>query len=150
MDDFNALTARQIQSCESVALHIRRGDYVTLPSASSYHGLCSLQYYERGIDCIKQNVKTPVFFVFSDDIEWAKNNLNIDAPVHYVDKIQPAHCDMRLMRLCHHHIIANSSFSWWGAWLAENLDKTVIAPRQWFNHSDNDTRDLIPESWNLL
>jgi Glycosyl transferase family 11. len=151
MDDFNCTAASSIQSCESVAVHIRRGDYVTLPSASSYHGHCPLQYYEKSIEYIQQHVRNPLFFVFSDDISWVRDNLAVDAPTHYIDhKGQTAHSDMRLMSLCRHHIIANSSFSWWGAWLAVNPEKIVIAPGQWFSHSDNDTRDLIPEGWKRI
>jgi hypothetical protein len=107
-----------------------------------------LPYYEKAVAHIQQQLKTPTFFVFSDDIAWAKENLRIDAPTHFVDApAQPAHCDMRLISLCRHHIIANSSFSWWGAWLAGNTDKLVVAPQQWFSDSSNDTSDLIPAAW---
>lgn len=148
LDDFNCTMASRIRSCEAVAIHVRRGDYVSLPSASSYHGICPLPYYEKGVAHIQQEVKNPTFFIFSDDIAWARENLRIDAPTQLIDAPdQPAHCDMRLMSLCRHHIIANSSFSWWGAWLAPFPGKIVIAPRQWFNNSSNDTRDLLPESW---
>lgn len=148
MDDYNSRVASSIRSCEAVAIHVRRGDYVSLPSASSYHGICQLPYYKKGIDYIQHQVKNPTFFVFSDDITWVRENLSIDAPINFVDcHDQPAHCDMKLMSLCRYHIIANSSFSWWGAWLSENADKIIIAPQQWFNHSDNDTRDLIPAEW---
>jgi hypothetical protein len=150
MDDFNCSAASSIQSCESVAVHVRRGDYVTLPSASLYHGLCPLQYYERGVEYIQQHVNNPVFFVFSDDIVWVRDNLNVDAPIRYIDhKGQTAHGDMLLMSLCRHHIIANSSFSWWGAWLADNPEKTVIAPNNWFANGTS-VLDLFPAGWVTL
>jgi hypothetical protein len=89
-----------------------------------------------------------VFFVFSDDIEWAKSNMPLSSGVYYVDCNGPdrGHEDMRLMSLCKHHIIANSSFSWWGAWLSTNPGKIVFAPKRWFS-AKLQTKDNIPESW---
>jgi len=86
--------------------------------------------------------------VFSDDIAWAKKNLEIAFPCEYVDHNQgpQSYHDMHLMSLCRHHIIANSSFSWWGAWLNPHADKTVVAPERWFANDDNAT-DLIPSAW---
>lgn len=137
-----------IKSCEAVSLHIRRGDYVTLTSASTYHGLCSLQYYEKAASIIKERLNNPVVFVFSDDIQWAKDHLKFDMPIFFVDYSgTTAHMDMYLMSLCRHHIIANSSFSWWGAWLNQSSDKIVITPKQWFKDESINTADLIPESW---
>src|SRR5262249_54978997 len=94
----------------------------------------------------------PHFFVFSDDPEWARANLVLEYPTTIVTHNQANQDfeDMRLMSHCQHHIIANSSFSWWGAWLSNNPDKIVYTPAKWFNHADNDTRDLIPAGWRKI
>ncbi len=93
-------------------------------------------------------VQNPVFFVFSDDLEWTKTNISIPYEVHYMDQNGPDedYEDLRLMMQCKHFIIANSSFSWWGAWLGNYEDKIVVCPRLWFNDSDLKS-DIIPESW---
>jgi glycosyl transferase family 11 len=136
-------------SLNSVALHIRRGDYVNNTATSQFHGNCSLQYYQNAINLISEKIKDPHFFIFSDDIPWVKENLKSKYPMYYLDNNPPekGYEDLRLMSGCKHFIIANSSFSWWGAWLAENKNKIVIAPKKWFNDTSIDTKDLIPETW---
>lgn len=148
-DGVNTGVLQEIAGCESVSLHFRRGDYVTNANAAAHHGTASLDYYAAAIGAIGTRVVSPRFFVFSDDQSWVKRNLIIDFPVTYVEGngAEKAYEDMRLMSSCKHHIIANSSFSWWGAWLGANPDKIVIAPRQWFQGGDADTRDLLPEEW---
>jgi hypothetical protein len=149
-DPDNQAMASQIEQTESVSVHIRRGDYVSDEHTSRYHGSCSLAYYQDAVGMIARTGVRPAFFVFSDDIEWAKQNLRLDHPVVYVSHNGEArdYEDLRLMSLCKHHIIANSSFSWWGAWLSENPEKKVIVPRRWFDQAQFDTRDLIPAGWN--
>lgn len=144
----NAESAQQISQVNAVSLHVRRGDYANNQKTTATHGLCSLDYYQEAIQHIAKHVHQPHFFVFSDDIAWVKSNLTIDFPCEYVDHNQGAESynDMRLMSLCRHHIIANSSFSWWGAWLNPSEDKIVVAPKRWFAKETN-TQDLIPESW---
>jgi hypothetical protein len=129
-------------------MHVRRGDYASNPKTGATHGLCSLDYYEEAIRYISERVEQPIFFIFSDDINWVKCNLKVDFPCQYVDhnKSMESFNDMRLMSLCQHHIIANSSFSWWGAWLNPGQKKIVIAPRRWFLNSNN-VEDLYPASW---
>ncbi len=137
----------KIESCASVSLHIRRGDYVSNPKTNQFHGTCDLAYYQRAISAIAKKINNPEFFIFSDDIEWAKNNLKIDYPIYFVsDKNIPDYEELIIMSKCKHNIIANSSFSWWGAWLNNNPEKIVIAPQKWFN-APTDTSDLIPEKW---
>jgi hypothetical protein len=140
--------ARQISKVNSVSLHVRRGDYANNPLTTSVHGLCSLDYYMAAIKYITERVQEPRFFIFSDDIEWVKNNLKLSWPCEYVDcnRKDQSYNDMRLMSMCKHNIIANSSFSWWGAWLNPNLYKIVIAPNKWFANEIN-TQDLIPLNW---
>ena len=109
------------------SLHIRRGDYITDKKANSVHGTCSLEYYKEAIEIIlKQNLDTH-FFIFSDDIAWTKENLKIENAIFIEHKTIP-HEDIYLMSLCKNNITANSSFSWWGAWLNNHKSKTVIAP----------------------
>lgn len=148
MDSQNAELAKQISQVNAVSLHVRRGDYANNPKTTATHGLCSLDYYREAIQHISKEVQKPYFFIFSDDIAWVKSNLKTDFPCEYVDHNQGAESynDMRLMGLCQHHIIANSSFSWWGAWLNPNDDKIVIAPNHWFAN-ETKTQDLIPKSW---
>ncbi|MDD2851998.1 MAG: alpha-1,2-fucosyltransferase [Desulfuromonadaceae bacterium] len=148
-DDANGGLLREINGCESVSLHFRRGDYVTNANAAAFHGMIPLDYYAAALKTIGVRVTSPRLFVFSDDQEWVKQNLKTGFPVTYVEGngAEKAYEDMRLMSACRHHIIANSSFSWWGAWLGANPDKTVIAPRNWFIDSAVDTCDLIPDSW---
>lgn len=145
----NQRTLDKITSSESIALHIRRGDYVTLAETNAYHGVCPLEYYRLAANNIANQLNKPVFLVFSDDIEWAKENLDLQYETDFIDHNAPEQgCDdLRLMSLCKHHIIANSSFSWWGAWLNQNPVKIVIAPQKWFNDMSIDTKDLIPYKW---
>ena len=136
----------QIKHTNSVSVHIRRGDYINLSSANSFHGICSNEYYEEALKFIGSKIKEIVFFVFSDDIEWCKANFKINFPVHFVET-DSAYKEMYLMQNCVHNIIANSSFSWWSAWLNSNENKIVIAPKKWFNDENINTKDIVPESW---
>jgi hypothetical protein len=138
-----------LNSC-SVSLHIRRTDFLNIKS-HDIHGICSLEYYNNAIEFISKKVCNAHFMIFSDDIEWAKENLKMRFPCSFVsgnigDK---SYIDMQLMSSCKHNIIANSSFSWWGAWLNGNNDKIIIAPKQWFlsNNMNEQTSDLIPDTW---
>lgn len=149
--DRNSELALQIARGNAVSLHIRRGDYANNPKTTATHGLCSLDYYRAAMQHIAGRVQSPHFFIFSDDIAWVKNNLAINFPHQYIDHNQGAESynDMRLMSLCQHNIIANSSFSWWGAWLNTHAHKIVIAPKQWFANTTN-VADLIPSCWERL
>ena len=139
----------EILQRSAISLHIRRGDYITNPSAAAVHGVCPLEYYYSAIRHICTHVHSPHFFVFSDDPQWAKDNLKISFPVQFVEANGPDRSveDMWLMKSCNHHIIANSSFSWWAAWLNNKQNKIVISPRIWFLDRKIDTKDLIPEQW---
>ncbi|HCI53980.1 MAG TPA: alpha-1,2-fucosyltransferase [Gallionella sp.] len=143
--------AAQIRSSMAVSLHVRRGDIAANPASLAFHGLCSLDYYRRAIAHITECIEKPTFYIFSDDISWVRENLQLAHPCHYVDhnKGAESYNDMRLMSLCQHHIIANSSFSWWGAWLNPSLEKIVIAPQRWFA-ADFDSSDIIPAGWQKL
>lgn len=140
----------EINNTNSISLHIRRTDFVN-NSSHDIHGFCSIDYYREAIDIICSKVADPVFFIFSDDIEWAKQNLSIEFPSFFIsgNAGSNSYIDMQLMSFCKHNIIANSSFSWWGAWLNNNPKKIVIAPIQWFKNDilNSQTTDLIPQTW---
>ncbi len=151
-DSLNKKLGDLILSKQSVSIHIRRGDYITDPDVYKVHGICSMEYYNSAIEKISKTINNPHFFIFSDDPLWAENNLSIDYPTTFINgnSGNKGFEDMRLMSLCSHNIIANSSFSWWGAWLNENPDKIVIAPKKWFNDQRINTKDQIPESWHKI
>lgn len=137
----------KIENSNSVSLHIRRGDYVTNKTANAYHGVCDLKYYYEAIKIIKEKMVNPIFFVFSDDILWAKENLK-DEEFIFVSSAEIEDVEeMMLMSKCKHNIIANSSFSWWGAWLNGNAKKIVIAPKKWFNDKKAGQVDIVPNNW---
>ena len=152
----NSALTFTIDRSESVAVHIRRGDYVSLKSAAKFHGALSLNYYASAIVAMKSTLPNARFFIFSDDQQWCRNNLplhGIDA--EFVSSIPDSGAweDLVLMARCRHHIIANSSFSWWGAWLADQRFGTrrrVIAPTKWFVNSQLATHDRFPPHWELL
>lgn len=145
----NALMIEKIQSVNAVSLHIRRGDYVKNSNTQALHGLCNAEYYQKSISYIVAMVEKPVFFIFSDDIAWAKENMKTGFEQYYIDfnDASQNHEDIRLMKNCKHHIIANSTFSWWGAWLNPSSEKIVTIPSIWFAGYTYDTKDLYPDGW---
>lgn len=143
----NAKLVKSISNSESVSLHVRRGDYASSTTSLKMHGLISLDYYEAAINTVKKSIANPHFYVISDDPQWCKANIKIKDPVIFIDHNIKGIEDMRLMSLCNHNIIANSSFSWWGAWLNKHPDKIVCAPKKWFNNSKMSNINRLPESW---
>ncbi|MCC6582760.1 MAG: alpha-1,2-fucosyltransferase [Chitinophagales bacterium] len=140
----------KIESCNAVSLHIRRGDYLLNKKNLNKHGVTSLNYYYKAVSFIASKIDAPVFFVFTDDLKWTKENFNIDFPFEIVDENtapETSHLDMHLMSLCSHNIICNSTFSWWAAWLNDNQDKIVIAPSKWFEDSSINSKDIYPSEW---
>jgi hypothetical protein len=144
----NLAVSKLISATTSVSVHIRRGDY-TNAQVQAVHGLSSMEYYKMALDYILSRIEGVTLFVFSDDMEWTRANFISKAPIHFVDhnSAEKDFEDLRLMSTCQHHIIANSTFSWWGAWLNPTKDKIVVAPRQWFATSSLDDRDIVPEEW---
>lgn len=139
----------KIKSEQAVSIHVRRGDYITVKENQNLYAACNERYYKKAMDKIKEKHADAVFYVFSDEPEWFKENIKTKETIHYVshNSGKNAYQDLYLMSLCKHNIIANSSFSWWGAWLNQNQNKMVIAPKDWFKNNYRDTRDLIPHSW---
>lgn len=148
-DPQNQKLADLIQCADSVSLHVRRSDYIYDSITNKTHGTCGKDYYERSVNYIASHISSPNLFIFSDEPQWAKDNLKFDLPKTFVDCNDDSrnYEDLRLMSLCKHNIIANSSFSWWGAWLNSNANKIVVAPKKWFNDNTRNTKDLIPEQW---
>lgn len=145
----NASMLADILSQDAVALHIRREYNVEHDQTKKTHGVTSLAYYQAAMAYILARHPTSVLYIFSDDLTWVKDNLLTNAQTIFVDINSPDHGyeDLRLMAACQHHIIANSTFSWWGAWLAEHPGQIVIAPKQWFASPVMDDRDIVPERW---
>jgi hypothetical protein len=151
-DAVNQQWLEKIGGTESVCLHVRRGDYVTDPYILKTFGICGLDYYKAAIELIQQKVASPTFFIFSNDPEWAKQNLSVPGEHHFATH----NCDvsdwedLRLMSACRHFVVANSTFSWWGAWLSGHEGKMVIAPRRWFAAEDHPATDIVPTDWIAL
>jgi len=156
-----------INNCQSISLHIRRGDYVSNAGYNEFFGTCSIEYYQRAVHRITGSNRKAEFkvFVFSDDLNWCRDHLLLDQEMVFVDvnSDRDGFYDMMFMARCHHNVIANSTYSWWAAWLNENPDKIVVAPEQWFRTTYRektkgawiadpvyDLKDMFPESWSLM
>lgn len=152
LDTLNKELIVTIENTNAIAIHIRRSDYVNDATTQQYHGNCSLEYYLKAISLLTASEKEFRLFFFSDDSEWVKEQFG-DLPYakQFVDHNMAENSwkDMLLMSLCQHNIIANSSFSWWAAWLNANPNKKVIAPQKWFAKSEAEmnTSDLTPSEW---
>ncbi|NTW61856.1 alpha-1,2-fucosyltransferase, partial [Candidatus Saccharibacteria bacterium] len=160
LDDFTITTPLSIDDQKvfdditnetSVSLHVRRGDYVTNKSAAKFHGLKGIDYYKKGLELIGSHTPSFKLFVFSDDIEWCKSQLSdIWDNIVFVDGKREGYMDMHLMKHCSHNIVANSSFSWWAAWLNQNESKVIVAPKNWFNDAKTNTKDVVPKAWHRI
>lgn len=141
-----ALLKQMDSDKDSISIHVRRGDYLLPKHWKTTGSVCQLPYYLNAIAEMERKIKTPSYYVFSDDITWVKENIPLTTAI-YVDwnKGEDSWQDMMLMSHCRHHIICNSTFSWWGAWLNPHEDKTVIAPNRWFQLCE--TPDIYPTEW---
>jgi hypothetical protein len=153
-DEQNAELLNAIVDSNAVALHIRRGDFISKKSTHDFHGVCSIDYYNEAIAKLKGQLQDLKIFVFADDLEWANEHIvkphgNYAMLASFNSNPENSWKDMFLMSKCRHHIIANSSFSWWGAWLAYHPGQVVIAPKKWFNNAPEfyNTKDLLPGNW---
>jgi len=143
--------SQSIQEGNSIAVHVRRGNYVVDSTVNKVHGSCSEDYFKRALRLLKSEGALSDgshLYIFSDDIPWCKENLFFDYPVTFVEgDPECPEVDLVLMSQCKHQIISNSTFSWWGAWLNTNEDKFIIAPKVWFRTSELDSEDIIPDKW---
>lgn len=139
-----------INDCDSICVNVRRGDYVTSPIYSKTLGAFGVEYYHAGLDYFTDKLNNPRVFVFSDDLNWCRENLRVKFPVEYIGHEHAGERFgnyLQLMKQCRHFVIPNSSFGWWGAWLSEYSQKKIIAPLRWFIDRSIDSRDLVPEDW---
>ncbi len=146
----NKELAAQINATNAVSLHIRRGDYIALKQNVQKFAQIPLSFYHQAIQTISEKIENPVFFVFSDDINWVKEHLKVGFPLVFVSNnhtSETSYIDMQLMSMCQHQIICNSTFSWWAAWLNHNPQKMVIAPQNWFADKRINSADIIPSQW---
>ncbi|MES2416417.1 MAG: alpha-1,2-fucosyltransferase [Patescibacteria group bacterium] len=139
----------KIESQNSVCVHIRRGDYLTVDTlGNKYYSVLDETYYKNALDIISKNGKIDCIYVFDrDDIDWCKQNVKFNYPTIYIENDINLAETVTLMSACKHFIMANSSFSWWGAWLGNAKEKVVIAPKKWLTDPSIDTSDLIPKEW---
>ncbi len=153
LSSYASETLSKIIKSESISIHVRRGDYVSNKSASSYHVLTGIDYYKKAVEHLSSLVDNPVFFVFSDDMLWVKNNfIDIKGNFIFVEKNEP-HEDLFLISQCRHNVIANSSFSWIGAWINDQVDKKMIAPSHWVYNKNNNQlicEDLTRSGFELI
>lgn len=145
----NLETGNKIKNENSISLHVRRNDYLSSVNQNLFGNICTIEYYNKAVSFLKSKVNNPVFYIFSDDISWAEENIKTDCESHFINNNTGENSfeDMRLMSLSKHNIIANSSFSWWGAWLNANPKKIVVAPSKWLNDPNCITADIIPTTW---
>ncbi len=157
--DYNSLPARKFEYAKkilntnnSVGLHIRRGDYVSNSHANRFHGLCELDYYKKSLNILNSKIGSYELFVFSDDTEWVRQNFPRNIQYHLIDSAgdDKSIYDLKLMSMCKHFVTANSSYSWWGAWMIDNKSKVVISPKNWIRSDLYTHKDLIPEEWLVL
>jgi hypothetical protein len=151
----NKILLEDINNSESVCITIRRGDFVSNKKFKNKYYICTPSYFERGIEEIKKRVKKPKFFIFSDDIEWCKNNLKLPKNCVFESGDDPVYEKLRLMYSCKHFVISNSTFSWWAQYLSRNKDKVVIAPSRWQNNSyhhdfNGGNMDIYEKGWILI
>lgn len=140
---------QQLRNENSIAIHIRRGDYLRLPIISDWHGVLGIDYYSAALEIITTEIPDAKLYYYSDDPEWVQQELMPLYPGTIVSNIisKNHYHDFYLIQCCKHQVVANSSFSWWAAWLNPNPNKIVIAPKKWFNRAPFDTKDIIPPSW---
>ena len=153
LNESNKLLVEDISNSMSVSLHIRRSDYLSVSSNAKIFSICTLKYYQDAISYFNLKFGKPIFYIFSDDISWAKENfVGENFVIVDVNQDDP-HSDMYLMSQCKHNIIANSTFSWWGAWLNSTEDKVVISPKEWYRNKEINTNailSLIPKEWAVI
>lgn len=134
----------------SVAVHVRRGDYAFLEQTRRYFGLMPQEYYSNAAELIGESAGDCSYFVFSDEPDWCRENLVLPGPMEVLSGATTAAEDIHLIARCEHAIIANSSYSWWGAWLGENESSVIVAPVKWTDELVHDSRDKVPDRWHRL
>jgi hypothetical protein len=151
LDGPDAELGAMMAGTDSIAVHVRRGDYVAVAATAAYHGICAPSYYGQAVGALASGLRDPVAFVFTDDPSWVREHLRLPIRYEIVERHGPdaALADLALMRQCRHFAIANSSYSWWGAWLGTHPRKRVAAPARWYADG-RATPDLLPPDWRRL
>lgn len=146
-EEFKIISKRIIKEKNTISMHIRRGDYVTDSKTAKHHGILDIEYYQKAFKLL--NVSKPYIYIFSDDIDWVKKNFTfLPRNTYFTSKHKFTSAqEIVLMSLCKHNIIANSSFSWWGAWLNQNKKKVVIAPEKWTQSLLFINTEITPKDW---
>lgn len=143
----------QVRACESVSVHVRRGDYITNEKDKDILNICSEQYYIQAMEWVSQQVDNPVFYIFSnshEDIEWIKENYSLGQKnIRYIDMNNKDYEELMLMSACRHFVIANSTYSWWAQYLGEYKGKKVVAPSRWFE-GNQDASDIYMSTWEII
>ncbi|WP_192986681.1 alpha-1,2-fucosyltransferase [Carnobacterium mobile] len=137
-----------INKTESICVTIRRGDYITNEKVKKTHFICDEAFFVEGVEKLKNDLENPVVFCFSDDIEWAKENIHFDCPTYYECGNDPVWEKLRLMSLCKNFVISNSSFSWWAQYLSKSENKIVYAPSVWY--ADGTKADIFQDNWKYI
>ncbi len=143
----------EMQNCQSVCVHVRRGDYVTNPVDHQILDICGKRYYEKAMDYVTGQIRNPVFYIFSntkEDLDWIRENYRFQGDVRYVDLEQPDYLELKTMSMCKHFIISNSTFSWWAQYMADNGEKIVVAPSIWYNGDAQDATDIYQDAWHII
>ena len=144
---------KPISSSESVCLHVRRTDFVNISAELEYRTQCGEDYYRQAIDLISEKHQDIHIFGFSDDVEWCEENMKLQHPITWIPESEAGvkgGTHFWLMRQCKHFIIPNSTFAWWAAWLADNPEKMVVCPKQWYSDPDEQSEGFLPNDWILL
>lgn len=152
LSEKNKIIAGKICEGNSVAIHVRRGDYVTNGLYALGIGALNKKYYEDAIQLIKSRVAEPFFYIFSEDVEWCKKNIHVENCTFVIqdDAIHSSEYDLHLMSLCKHQIISNSTFAWWGAWLSEKENSIIVAPGNWARSNEYIPPFIVPDRWQKI
>jgi len=137
----------KIENTNSICLNVRRGDYINNKKFAKEWITFGMEYYDNAFKLMKEKVSNPIIFVFSDDIEWCKNNLKTDIPLIFSNPKVPVQENFIIATKCKHNIIVNSSYAFWVAWLNQNQNRIVIAPKKWNNRYNREYKDLLPKEW---
>jgi hypothetical protein len=146
---YNKKILHSIKNESSVSIHVRRGDYIKHQTHNQNFGTCDMEYYNRSISYIKDKVPNASFYIFSDDPDWAEEYINVQGSKRFISRNDQSldYEDLRLMYSCKHNITANSTFSWWGAYLNQNKNKIILTPKLWFINPSWSDKDLVPNEW---
>jgi hypothetical protein len=143
--------AERVRATRTIGIHVRRGDYVAVAETADIHGVLTTEYYDAAVAYIAEYANVEQVVVVSDDPAWARAHLSFPLPTWHASlDLQNTRDEFDLLSACDHQVIANSSFSWWAAWLNSNPSKIVVAPRTWYRDPSIDTSDLVPASWPRL